>query len=194
MSMMAVSTGQNGTDCLEGSDSHILTVNKHLIPFTGADRYNYNFIISGKPKGGTYQFWPDCAAFSGSITPTMAVSIEQNDIYCLEGSDMPHADRRQTSDPIHRRRQAQLQLYNWWQVQGWNVRFETYATMQAVFGKRLPTVAVVRLTDDTAKVKFVRKLLSESKNLELKKSTILMDRELGNVEVMRFLDEYGENS
>ena len=107
---------------------------------------------------------------------------------------MPHADRRQTSDPIHRRRQAQLQLYNWWQVQGWNVRFETYATMQAVFGKRLPTVAVVRLTDDTAKVKFVHKLLSESKNLELKKSTILMDRELDNVEVMRFLDEYGENS
>ena len=52
---MAVSTGQSGADCLEGSDSHILTVDKHLIPFTGADRYNYNFIISDKPKGGTYQ-------------------------------------------------------------------------------------------------------------------------------------------
>ena len=34
---------------------HMLTVDKHLIPFTGADRYNYNFIISDKPKGGTYQ-------------------------------------------------------------------------------------------------------------------------------------------
>ena len=29
---------------------HMLTVDKHLIPLTGADRYNYNFIISGKPK------------------------------------------------------------------------------------------------------------------------------------------------
>ena len=46
---------------------HMLTVDKHLIPFTGADRYNYNFIISGKSKGGTYQFRPDCAAFLGSM-------------------------------------------------------------------------------------------------------------------------------
>ena len=44
---------------------HILTVDKHLIPFTGADRCNYNFIISGKLKGGIYQFRPDCAAFLG---------------------------------------------------------------------------------------------------------------------------------
>ena len=34
---------------------YMLTVGKHLIPFTGADRYNDNFVISGKPKGGTYQ-------------------------------------------------------------------------------------------------------------------------------------------
>ena len=122
----------------------------------------------------------------------MVVPTVQNDIYCLDGSDRPHADRRQASDPAHRRRQAQLQLYNWWQVQGWNVRFETYATMQAVFGKRLPTVAVVRLTDDTAKVKFVRKLLSESKKLGLKKPLLLMDREFSSVDVMRFLDECGE--
>ena len=44
----------------------MLATDKHLIPFTGADRYNDNFVISGKPKGGTYQFRPDCAAFSGS--------------------------------------------------------------------------------------------------------------------------------
>ena len=56
---------------------HILTVDKHLIPFTGADRYNDNFVISGRLKGGTYQFWPDCAAFSGSTTPTMAMSTTQ---------------------------------------------------------------------------------------------------------------------
>ena len=64
--------------------------------------------------------------------------------------------------------------------------------MQAVFGKRLPTIAVVCLTDDTAKVKFVRKLLSELKNLELKKSTILMDREFSSVDVMCFLHERDE--
>ena len=80
----------------------MLTVDKHLIPFTGADRYNYNFIISSKPMGGTF-------------------------------------------------------------------RFETYAAMQAVSEERLPTGAVVRLTDDTAKVKFVRKLLAESKKMMLKK-------------------------
>ena len=34
---------------------HMLTVDKHRIPFTGADRCNYSFIISGKPKCGTYQ-------------------------------------------------------------------------------------------------------------------------------------------
>ena len=52
---MTVSTGQSGANCLEGSMGHMLTVDKHLIPLTGADRCNYNFIISGKPKGGTYQ-------------------------------------------------------------------------------------------------------------------------------------------
>ena len=103
----------------------MLTVDKHLIPFTGADRYNYNCIISGKPRGGTF-------------------------------------------------------------------RFETYATMQAVSEERLPTGAVVRLTDDTAKVKFVRKLLAESKKMMLKKVIILMNRELGSVEVMCFLDGYSE--
>ena len=65
----------------------MLTVDKHLISFTGADRYNYNFIISGKPKGGTYQFRPDCAAFSGSITPMMAMSTGQSGADCLDGSD-----------------------------------------------------------------------------------------------------------
>ena len=52
---------------------------------------------------------------------------------------------------------------------GGTFRFETYAAMQAVSEERLPTGAVVRLTDDTAKVKFVRKLLAESKKMMLKK-------------------------
>ena len=76
----------------------MLAVDKHLIPFTGADRHNYNFIISGRPKGETS-------------------------------------------------------------------RFEMYTTMQAVSEERLPTVAVVRFTDDTTKIEFVRKLLSESKKM-----------------------------
>ena len=80
----------------------MLTIDKHLIPFTGTDRHNNNFVISGKPKGGTSQF-------------------------------------------------------------------ETYATMQTVSGERLHVVVVVRLTEDTTKVKFVRKLLSESKKMRLKK-------------------------
>ena len=103
----------------------MLTIDKHPIPFTGADRHNYNFIISGKPKGGT-------------------------------------------------------------------LRFETYAVMQAISGERLPTVAVVRVADDTTKVEFVRKLLSESKRMRLKKSITLTNREFSNVEMMRFLDEHGE--
>ena len=72
------------------------------------------------------------------------------------------------------------------------LQFETYATMQAASEERLPTVTVVRLTEDTTKVKFVRRLLSESKKMRLKKSITLMNRELGNVEVMRFLDGHGE--
>ena len=56
----------------------------------------------------------------------------------------------------------------------------------------MPTIAVVRVTEDMPKIEFMRKLLSESKKLELKKSIILMDREFSNVEVMHFLDEHGE--
>ena len=103
----------------------MLTIDKHLIPFTGADIHHDNFVISDKSKGETS-------------------------------------------------------------------RFETYAAMQAASEEQLPTVTVVHLTDDTTKVKFVRKLLSESKKMMLKKSIILMNRELGNAEVMRFLDGHGK--
>ena len=34
---------------------NVLIVDKHLIQFTGANRHNDNFVISGRPKGGTYQ-------------------------------------------------------------------------------------------------------------------------------------------
>ena len=35
---------------------HILAIDKHLIPFTGADRHNDSFVVSGKPKGETSKF------------------------------------------------------------------------------------------------------------------------------------------
>ena len=63
---------------------HMLTVDKRLISLTGADRHNDIFVISGRPNGGTDQFRPDRAAFSGSITPMMAVSAGQNGADCLE--------------------------------------------------------------------------------------------------------------
>ena len=53
-------------------------------------------------------------------------------------------------------------------------------------------IAAVRVIEDISKIEFVRKLLSESKKMGLKKSIILMDREFSNVKVMCFLDEYGE--
>ena len=48
------------------------------------------------------------------------------------------------------------------------------------------------VTEDTTKVEFVRKLLSESKNLGLKKPLLFMDCEFSSVDVMRFLDERDE--
>ena len=121
---MLNNTVKNGLG-LEKKTGHILAIDKHLIPFTGADRHNDSLVISGKPKGGTS-------------------------------------------------------------------RFETYATMQVVTEKQLPTIAVVRVIEDISKIDFVRKLLSESKKLGLKKPLLLMDREFSSVDVMRFLDECGE--
>ena len=110
---------------LEKKTGQMLAIDKHQIPFTGKDRHNDNFVISGKPKGGTSQF-------------------------------------------------------------------ETYATMQVVTEKQLPTMAVVRVIKDMSKIDFVRKLLSESKKLGLKKPLLLMDREFSSVEMMRFLNGRGE--
>ena len=121
---MLESTIKDGSG-LEKKTGHMLAIDKHLIPFTGADRHNDNFVIGGKPKGGTSQF-------------------------------------------------------------------ETYATMQVVTEKQLPTIAVVRVIEDMSKIDFVRKLLSESRKLGLKKPLLLMDREFSSVDVMRFLDECGE--
>ena len=121
---MLKSTIKDGSG-LERKTGHMLAIDKHLIPFTGADRHNDRLVISGRPKGGTS-------------------------------------------------------------------RFETYATMQIVTEEQLPTISVVRVTEDVSKIEFVRKLLSESRKTGLKKSIILMDREFSNVDVMRFLDERGE--
>ena len=119
---MLNNTVKNGLG-LEKKTGHILAIDKHLIPFTGTDRHNDSFVVSGRPKGGTS-------------------------------------------------------------------RFETYATMQIVTEEQLPTIAVVRVTEDVSKIEFVRKLLSESKKLGLKKPLLLMDREFSSVDGMRFLDEH----
>ena len=103
----------------------MLAIDKHLIPFTGIDRHNDSFVVSGKPKGGTS-------------------------------------------------------------------RFETYATMQAVTEERLPTIAVIHVTEYMTKVEFVRKLLSEAVKQGFKKPVLFMDREFANVEMMRFLNGRSE--
>ena len=121
---MLESTIKEGSG-LEKKTGHMLAIDKHLIPFTGKDRHNDNFVISGKPKGGTSQF-------------------------------------------------------------------ETYATIQVVTEEQLPTISVVRVIEDISKIEFVRKLLSESRKLGLKKPLLLMDREFSSVDVMRFLDGHGE--
>ena len=61
---------------LEKKTGHMLVTDKHLIPLTGADGHNDSFVISGRPKGGTYQFQPDCVAFSGS-TRSIMVTIRK---------------------------------------------------------------------------------------------------------------------
>ena len=110
---------------LERKTGQMLAIDKHQIPFTGEDRHNDNFVISGKPKGGTSQF-------------------------------------------------------------------ETYATIQVVTEKQLSTIATVRAIEEMSKIEFVRKLLSESKKLGLKKLLLLMNREFSSVDVMRFLDGHGK--
>ena len=52
---MLESTIKNGSS-LERKTGQMLAIDKHQIPFTGEDRHNDNFVISGKPKGGTSQF------------------------------------------------------------------------------------------------------------------------------------------
>ena len=81
---MLKSTIKDGSG-LERKTGHMLAIDKHLIPFTGANRHNDRLVISGKPKGGTSQF-------------------------------------------------------------------ETYATMQVVTEEQLPTIAVVRVTEDISKI------------------------------------------
>ena len=47
---MLKSTIKDGSG-LERKTGHILAIDKHLIPFTGENRHNDSFVISGKPKG-----------------------------------------------------------------------------------------------------------------------------------------------
>ena len=53
----------------------MLAVDKHLIPFTGADRYNDNFVISDKSKGGTSRFKTYAAMQAASEERLPAVTV-----------------------------------------------------------------------------------------------------------------------
>ena len=64
--------------------------------------------------------------------------------------------------------------------------------MQAVTEERLPTMAVIHVTEHVTKVEFVRKLLSEAVKQGFKKPVLFTDREFANVEMMRFLNGRGE--
>ena len=52
---MLKSTIKEGSG-LERKTGHMPAIDKHLIPFTGADRHNDRLVISGRPKGGTSRF------------------------------------------------------------------------------------------------------------------------------------------
>ena len=52
---MLKSTIKDGSG-LERNTGHMLAIDKHLIPFTGANRHNDRLVISGKPKSGTSRF------------------------------------------------------------------------------------------------------------------------------------------
>ena len=67
-------TVKNGLG-LEKKTGHMLAIDKHLIPFTGEDRHNDNFVISGKPKGGTSQFetYATMQVVTEEQLPTIAV-------------------------------------------------------------------------------------------------------------------------
>ena len=70
---MLKSTIKKGSG-LEKKTGHMLAIDKHLIPFTGADRHNDSLVISGRPKGGTSQFETYVAmqTVSGERLPTVA--------------------------------------------------------------------------------------------------------------------------
>ena len=130
-------------------------------------------------------------SFLGPITPTTAISTGQNGTY-LKGSDRPHAGMDKHPIPFTDADRHNDRLVISGRPKGGTSQFETYATMQVVTEKQLPTIAVVRVIEDMSKIEFVRKLLSESKKLGLKKPLLLMDREFSSVDVMRFLDGHGE--
>ena len=82
---MLKSTIKEGSG-LERKTGHILAIDKHQIPFTGEDRHNDNFVISGKPKGGTSQFetYATMQAVTEEQLPTIAAVRVTEDISKIE--------------------------------------------------------------------------------------------------------------
>ena len=78
---MLNNTVKNGLG-LEKKTGHILAIDKHLIPFTGADRHNDSLVISGKPKGGTFRFetYATMQAVTEERLPTIAVVYRERKV------------------------------------------------------------------------------------------------------------------
>ena len=53
----------------EKKTDQMLAMDKHLIPFAGAYKHNNNFVIRGKPQGGTLQFETYVATHSCQKAP-----------------------------------------------------------------------------------------------------------------------------
>ena len=64
----------------------MLAIDKHLIQFTGADRHNDNFVISGRPKGGTSRFetYATMQVVTEEQLPTIAAVRVTEDISKIE--------------------------------------------------------------------------------------------------------------
>ena len=82
---MLKSTIKKGS-CLERKTGYMLAIDKHLIQFTGADRHNDNFVISGRPKGGTSRFetYATMQVVTEEQLPTIAAVRVTEDISKIE--------------------------------------------------------------------------------------------------------------
>ena len=121
----------------------MLATDKHLIPFTGADRYNDNFVISGKPKGGTYQFRLDCAIFLGSTrTRSLPIDVCQSfDTSSLPAFLASAQNRQSIQDLCKSCHPSGVWVRSRWFVDGSSYTF--YLTSNVVDFKKMPNISMI---------------------------------------------------